>query len=213
MQRGQPDRAVINWRLPGLQQAIRDKRSLPSARAHREERRAVLRRRDRRELRHARYLLLYLQERGLLHRYYREFRAAAHRPHRLPHPHASARPHPRRHAGVRTRARALHPRAAVGGDGEGTVRGFSVFWQMVPGDRPADRKTRTPLPVLARWSRATGLRETEKPRTVPSPSLLNRRPARRTALPRRGACSRRCRRPGRSRAGRRRRRPRRRRAL
>jgi len=67
--RGRP-----NWRLPGLQRAITDKRTLPladllatSRSEFYAEKRAGL------HYAMARYLLFYLQEKGLLERYYRRF--------------------------------------------------------------------------------------------------------------------------------------------
>jgi hypothetical protein len=67
---------MTNWRLPGLQQAIRQERT---ASLH-----ALTGASDREfygddtgvNYAHARYLLYYLQEHGLLQRYYREFRGA-----------------------------------------------------------------------------------------------------------------------------------------
>lgn len=68
---------VVNWRLPGLQQAIRDKQSISLQALTAKKPEQYYRDETGVNYALARYLLMYLQERGLLQRYYREFHAAA----------------------------------------------------------------------------------------------------------------------------------------
>jgi hypothetical protein len=77
--RGQQIVGLTNWRLPGLQRAIRAARLPSFEQLTRTSSRAFYDRDPGTNYAQARYLLYYLQERGLLRRYYRVYHAQRHR--------------------------------------------------------------------------------------------------------------------------------------
>jgi len=78
-QSGEEDGHIVgfaNWRLPGLQKAIREGRAYPFAELFRMTGDDFYVNGTGRETAEARYICLYLQAQGLLPRYYKEFRTA-----------------------------------------------------------------------------------------------------------------------------------------
>ena len=66
---------LVNWRLPGLQRAIREGRLVPLAKLVATTEREFRGANEGLHYAEARYLVMYLQHKGLLRRFYREFRA------------------------------------------------------------------------------------------------------------------------------------------
>ena len=67
-------RGLVNWRLPGLQRAIREGRLVPLAKLVATTEREFRGPNEGLHYAEARYLVMYLQHKGLLRRFYREFR-------------------------------------------------------------------------------------------------------------------------------------------